>query len=137
MAIIQSKSSVLPLGMDLKKFDSYKKTSTNNIPVLLWNHRWEYDKNPTLFFESLFQLKAAGIAFKVIILGENYKQSPPIFAEAKEKLANKIIHFGYAKSFADYAKWLWHADILPTTSHQDFFGGSICLLYTSPSPRDS
>jgi glycosyltransferase involved in cell wall biosynthesis len=32
---------------------------------------------------------------------------------------------GYADSFKDYASWLWKAHILPVTSNQDFFGGSV------------
>ena len=40
-------------------------------------------------------------------------------------LANRVIQFGYVESFADYARWLWQADILPVTSHHDFFGASV------------
>ena len=47
------------------------------------------------------------------------------FQEAKERLASKIVKFGYADSFEEYAYWLWKSDILPVTSHQDFFGISI------------
>jgi hypothetical protein len=32
---------------------------------------------------------------------------------------------GYVDSFKDYAEWLWKANILPVTSNQDFFGGSV------------
>ena len=28
----------------------------NDCAVILWNHRWEYDKNPELFFTTLFDL---------------------------------------------------------------------------------
>ena len=47
------------------------------------------------------------------------------FAKAKEKLQSKILHWGYAESFDDYKKWMNRADILPVTSRQDFFGGSV------------
>ena len=43
---IKEKSEVLHLGMDLQKFDKYQKEK-NQKPLILWNHRWEYDKNPT------------------------------------------------------------------------------------------
>jgi hypothetical protein len=35
------------------------------------------------------------------------------------------LHWGYAETFQEYAEWLWRADILPVTSRQDFFGGSV------------
>ena len=129
---IKNKSSVLHLGLDLKRFDKYKLSAAkprtgfgDDIPTLLWNHRWEYDKNPDAFFNTLFQLKDKGIKFKLIVLGESYKNSPPIFKNAKKALINEIIHFGYADTFEQYATLLWQADISPVTSRQDFFGGSV------------
>ena len=132
---IRQKSSVLPLGMDLKKFDPYKAEKLNDIPIILWNHRWEYDKNPTSFFNVLFQLKKEKIDFRLVVLGKDYHKSPPIFAEAKNYLKNEILHFGYASDLATYAKWLWQADILPVTNIQDFFGGSIVeAIYCNTYP---
>ena len=122
---IKAKSEVLYLGMDLSKFDKFRVAKNNDVPTILWNHRWEYDKNPTEFFEILYELSELHFNFELIVLGENYAETPPIFAEAKEKLAKHIIHFGYAPDFETYARLLWQADILPVTSQQDFFGGSI------------
>ena len=127
---IAAKSEVLHLGMDLKRLDENEELSVLQLqtalpPVIGWNHRWEYDKGPDEFFETLFQLSDEGVDFRLIVLGEAYQKSPPIFAEAKEKLADKILHFGYAETFEEYAKWLWQIDFLPVTSRQDFFGGSV------------
>ena len=47
---IKEKSQVLYLGMNLSKFDQHKTQGQKN-PLVLWNHRWEYDKNPESFFE--------------------------------------------------------------------------------------
>ncbi|MGB1205430.1 MAG: tRNA-queuosine alpha-mannosyltransferase domain-containing protein [Chitinophagales bacterium] len=122
---IADKSEVLHLGMNLKKFDVYKMPKNEKLPLILWNHRWEYDKKPADFFRALYILKEKGLRFEVAILGENYNNKPACFEEAKTKLADEIVHFGYAESFEDYAHWLWKADILPVTSNQDFFGGSV------------
>jgi len=59
------------------------------------------------------------------VLGENFSQKPEVFITAEKTLAKHIIQFGYVDSFADYAKWIWRADILPVTSNQDFFGASV------------
>lgn len=122
---IRSKSQVLYLGMNLTKFDAWKTEKKNDVPHILWNHRWEYDKNPELFFETLYAISARGLDFKLIVLGEQYAESPPIFVDAKKRLQKHIIHFGYAPDFETYAKLLWQSDILPVTSQQDFFGGSV------------
>ncbi|MCX6199507.1 MAG: DUF3524 domain-containing protein [Bacteroidetes bacterium] len=124
---IQNKSSVLPLALDLKKFDEFKPSEIvkPNRAVILWNHRWEYDKNPERFFNALFEIDERGIDFKLIVMGEEYEKHPSIFDKAKEKLADKILHWGYVETFDEYCKWLWIADMLPVTSAQDFFGGSV------------
>lgn len=122
---ITTKSEVLHLGMDLRRFLPFREVNKPTEPVLLWNHRWEYDKNPDAFFHLLFRLKEEGIAFKLVVLGESFQKVPPIFEEAKKRLADEILHFGYAESFEAYAHWLWMADVLPVTSNQDFFGGSV------------
>lgn len=122
---IKEKSTVLYLGMDLKKFDAFNKQPSHNEPVILWNHRWEYDKNPELFFKILLRLKEENFTFKLVVLGQSYTKVPSIFNEVEKVFANQIIHFGYAKTFKEYAVLLWQSDILPVTSNQDFFGGSV------------
>ncbi len=123
---IRKKSRVLELGLDLRKFDQYKKPKPKtNTPLILWNHRWEYDKNPEGFFEVLKVIQQRGFDFQLAVLGEKYHKVPPVFEEARKCFHQKLVHFGYADSFADYAHWLWQADIIPVTNIQDFFGISI------------
>jgi len=125
---LAEKSSVLPLGLDLQRFDLYRPQPSPapcKTPLVLWNHRWEYDKNPEEFFRALFLLQDEGLAFEVAVLGESYRRYPSVFAEARQRLGKRIVHFGYADNFEDYARWLWHADLLPVHSHHDFFGASV------------
>ncbi len=125
--LIKAKSEVLHLGLDLARFDEFRSSDKEkqSAATILWNHRWEYDKNPEEFFETLFDLKEKDIAFNLVVLGEQNDVNPPIFDEAKEKLKDEILHWGYAETFEEYARWLWRVDILPVTSNQDFFGGSV------------
>ncbi|EDY83541.1 glycosyl transferase, group 1 family protein [Verrucomicrobiia bacterium DG1235] len=124
---ISTKSQALPLGLDLKAFDPYKpaQRKPNAVPLLLWNHRWEYDKNPKGFCKLLYKLLDRGIDFDVALLGDRFEEEPEYFREAREKLDHRIVAYGRADTFEDYAKWLWKADIIPVTSRQDFFGGSV------------
>lgn len=122
---IKKKSHILHLGMDLSKFDQYRAIKKSQKPLIIWNHRWEYDKNPEEFFGILGNLTNQGLDFEVAILGESYVKKPSIFQQAQQNLSEKIVHFGFAESFKQYAQWLWKGDILPVTSYQDFFGGSV------------
>lgn len=126
VSLIESKSRVLPLGMDLGKLHKAKPNKQpNKVPLILWNHRWEYDKNPELFFQTLIQLAEDGLNFEIAVLGEGYKKTPSIFAEVKAKLADRIIQWGFVEDQAEYISWLWKADIFPVTGIHDFFGRSV------------
>lgn len=132
---IQEKSQVLPLGLDLGSLNKKQVTPKPVHPVLLWNHRWEYDKNPEDFFRVLTQLKADGISFHLIVSGQSYQKKPKVFAKAKSELAPEIIHFGFAKNKFTYTELLHLADIVPVTSQQDFFGiSTVEAIYCNCHP---
>ena len=122
--VIRGKSHILHLGMDLRQFDNHRKGHGDE-PLILWNHRWEYDKNPTEFFNVLGKVREYGHNFKLAVMGENFNQYPDIFIEAHKSFKDQIVQWGYTESFTEYAQWLWKADILPVTSNQEFFGASV------------
>ncbi|NOY69200.1 MAG: DUF3524 domain-containing protein [Deltaproteobacteria bacterium] len=130
VAAIRARSRVLHLGVDLQKFDlpaisHPQKEKADRAPLIVWNHRWEYDKNPEEFFQALFALHERGMDFRVAILGESFRENYPIFKTARGILKDKIVHCGYVEDFAHYAHWLYRADIIPVTSNQEFFGASL------------
>ncbi len=132
---IREKSQVLSLGLDLQRFDEFRPSQLNEKSLIIWGHRWEYDKGPEEFFRALTILSERGLDFELVVLGENFSQKPEVFLTAEKTLSKHIVQFGYAESFADYAKWLWKADILPVTSNQDFFGASVVeALYCDSFP---
>ena len=74
--------------MDLKNFVKYKvEKSEDELPLILWNHRWEYDKNPALFFDALSQLT---VDFNLSVIGESFRNTPPLFDDAKEQFKDQI-----------------------------------------------
>lgn len=119
---IENKSKVLHLAMDLKGID---KNNSLTKPVLLWNHRWEYDKNPKTFYNAISRLKEEEVEFGLIVCGERTNKYPGVFDRIKEEFEEELIHFGFAESREDYGKLLNMANILPVTSNQDFFGVSV------------
>ena len=128
LPLLAAKSAVLHLGLDLRRLDLHRPEgpkTADKPPLILWNHRWEYDKGPEEFFAALYRLQEEGLEFELAVLGESYRKFPPVFVEARRRLGERIVQFGYADSFADYARWLWRADILPVTSNHDFFGASV------------
>lgn len=128
LAAIQARSQVLPVGLDLRRYNVHRPPVPRDPslpPLIVWNHRWEYDKNPDLFFAALDVLMAEGIAFRVAIVGENVRRDPAEFYAARERLGERVVRFGYVESFAEYARLLWEADVVVSTAYQDFFGISV------------
>ena len=119
---VYKKSKVLYPGINTIPKSNDKK---DNVLKILWNHRWEYDKDPETFFDTMFRLKDAGIPFQLVVLGEEKSTSPEIFKVAREKLKDEIISFGYAESYEEYKKLVAICDIQPVTSKHEFFGISV------------
>jgi len=123
--IIRAKSGILPPGIDFSSIDQTETQEHEDSPVILWNHRWEHDKNPELFFESLFNIDRAGLDFRLVLLGESFKNSPQIFHEARKRLSRRILHCGYVTSRKKYAHWLKRGDLVVSTAFHEFFGISV------------
>lgn len=121
---LHKRSSILPVGFDRAGFEAHQpaQSTPNDPPIILWNHRWEEDKNPGGFFHALYQLQEEKVAFQVVLLGENFVHEPPAFTEARERLRDHLLHYGYVEDFAAYVRWLWQADYVVSTAYHDFFG---------------
>ncbi|MCP5096646.1 MAG: DUF3524 domain-containing protein [Chloroflexi bacterium] len=121
---LQKKSAILPVGVDFQRLTHHTAQTDNDIPLILWNQRWEYDKNPEAFFELLYHLADEGVPFRLALCGQQYGKRPLIFTQALEKLADHIIHVGHADADL-YQSLLWQADVTISTAHHEFFGISI------------
>lgn len=138
--LIKAKSKVLHLGVNLSCFNAQNKLQTkrkslNEYALILWNHRWEYDKNPDLFFNTLLTLKQNGVKFKLAVVGEQFKRSPEIFGKVPKLFKDELIQFGFCKDEKEYIHYLQIADILPVTAIQDFFGISVVeAMYCNTIP---
>lgn len=140
VAAIRAKSQVLPVGVDLRRLDrgdtqvSRHETAGKSAPLILWNQRWEYDKNPAEFFRALYVLAERGLDFRVALCGQNYRLVPTEFEEARQRLGDRIEQYGYA-SDDDYAKILWQTDIVVSTALHEFFGVALVeALYCGAFP---
>lgn len=120
-AEIREKSTILHPALDFSRFPARSGTRVGP-PVVVWNHRWEHDKNPEEFFQALLGLAAEGREFGVLVLGESFRVQPEIFAQAKEALGERILHFGYLPARADYLQWLGQGDLVVSTARHEFYG---------------
>ena len=124
-ALIRERSRVLPPGIDFAAIDALKEPERDGPPVVVWNHRWEHDKNPEVFFDALLKLESEGVDYRLVVLGESFREHPPIFDEALKKLSDRVLYSGYAESRDEYAGWLKHGDIIVSTAGHEFFGMAV------------
>ena len=125
---IRQKSRVLYPGIDFSAIDrNFSRNNRNDRPVIVWNHRWEHDKDPETFFSALLKLQKDGVDFRLIVLGFHFDRRPKIFSLAEEQLRRdkRIIHFGYASSRDQYARLLCRGDLVVSTALHEFFGISM------------
>jgi len=122
---LYKKSNVLPIVIHLKHHDvTVDLPYTGSQPLILWNHRWEFDKNPDDFFNALITLRKEGYQFKLALLGEVYKNAPDSLTHGLDYFKDDILITGFMTK-ETYSSWLQAADILPVTSIHDFFGISV------------
>lgn len=126
VAQLREKSAILPVGIDLQRLNQGRpeRPPSSAPPLILWNQRWEYDKNPAAFFRALYAMAGEDIPFRLALCGERFRRRPAEFEEAAGRLADQIIHIGYAEE-ALYRKLLWEAAVTVSTADHEFFGISI------------
>jgi len=131
LPLLREKSQVLHLGLNLEGLDAVRpqaeaqRAKEPGPLILLWNHRWEYDKNPEAFFRVVNRLDDAGVPFRLILAGQTFNEQPAEFEKGFRRYADRVLHYGYAETFEDYAALLWRADLVVSTSIHEFFGVSM------------
>ncbi len=109
-------------------------------PLVVWNHRWEADRNPEEFLAAMERLDAManeGLApdFALVVAGQTYQARPAAFDRARERLAGRIERWGYVEPRAEYLETLARSKVVVSTSHHEFFGVSVMeAIYMGCAP---
>lgn len=124
----------VPIHSDHTSATRHKLRSGQPVKEIVWNHRWEYDKCPELFFNVLCKLADRGIAFKLHVMGQSFRNKPACFAQARQHLADRILTWGYQPK-EEYFRVLERADIVVSTAAHDFQGlGMLEAIHRSCVP---
>ncbi|MCA8955301.1 MAG: DUF3524 domain-containing protein [Planctomycetes bacterium] len=120
---IRGRSRVLGLPLDLGPVPRPEpRRAGGGGPVILWNHRWEHDKNPAELFGVLGEMAADGVPFRLLVCGQAFGDVPPEFALGRTRLAHRIEHWGFVADRAHYHALLRRADLAVSTAVHEFFG---------------
>jgi glycosyltransferase involved in cell wall biosynthesis len=94
-------------------------------PLIVWNHRWEFDKDPAAFFRVLARAGQAGARFRLALMGENFQVVPGEFIAARKRWAERIVQYGYVESRQEYYDLLGSGAVVVSTALQENFGISV------------
>ena len=123
---IRKKSRVVPPGVETGLFrEARARAPRREGPLrILWNHRWEADKEPGAFLEALARLAREGLPFEAVLAGPGAEDPGPELEERIRSLGRRVIHRGFAPPGA-YPELLASCDVVASTSRHDFFGMSV------------
>ena len=119
---IVRKSAVCYPGITVEHRPATVNPSEASWPLIIWNHRWEFDKAPGVFFAALRELIKRRCEFQVALLGENFTATPREFADARRDFGDRIVQYGYVANREEYRNWLARGDIIVSTAIQENFG---------------
>ncbi len=124
-------SQVIPVPIDTRelKQDPKKDKHDDSILEVIWNHHWEYDKGIELLLPLVKQVAAQQLPLRFHIVGEQFRQQPPQFAEINQTLAEHGARtgisrgsFGFVPERNDYLALLQRCDVVLSTALHDFQG---------------
>ncbi len=113
---LAAKSGVLPVPVE-----AVRSTAERDPRLILWNHRWEYDKAPELFCRALQQLAAQGHEFRLALLGKRSRRISPALAKIRQALASRILVDDWVQP-EPYRHLLAKASIAVSTAIHEFQG---------------
>ncbi len=95
--------------------------SPRQMPTVLWNQRWDHDKNPRSVMAALDACARDGLPFELIIAGDDQHNASTEIAELLPALERRIVHRGHLPSDR-YSEVLLRSDVVVSAADHEFFG---------------
>jgi glycosyltransferase involved in cell wall biosynthesis len=122
---IRARSTVVYPGCSFSREAHETVSEVREPPLIVWNHRWEHDKDPGSFFQALDALDDRGLDFRAALLGERYRRIPDVFERGLRRHGDRILQFGYVPSRDAYFDWLRRGTVVVSTALQENFGVAV------------
>jgi len=119
VARVAARSQVLGVPVDVPDVPGPPRAPEK---LITWNHRWEEDKDPDAFFAAMEALDARGVEFKMVVLGQSFREQPACFARASARLAHRVAHWGYLPHREAYLAMLARCRVVASTARHEFYG---------------
>jgi glycosyltransferase involved in cell wall biosynthesis len=124
-----ARSVVLPVPLDASLWQPRPTPGESDVLNIVWNHRWEFDKGPALLLAIVEALLQRRVRFRLHLLGQQFRQSPPEFGALQARLARWHAesnispgHTGFVAEQQAYRQLLARSDVVLSTALHDFQG---------------
>ncbi|GAB2881527.1 DUF3524 domain-containing protein [Microbulbifer echini] len=135
---IERKSQVLPVPLEdalfIKEFlevdftwnhrwpQGYQGEVTEDILIISWAARWEYDKGADRLLKILEGLKENKVKFLLNLMGQSFRNSPEEFERIKQEFSQNLLVVGYVESEQLYRQTLRNSHVFLSTAYHEFQG---------------
>lgn len=117
---LANRSRVLPVGLEVA---THAAAAPAREPLkLVWNHRWEQDKGPDRLLAFLQALDRRGLAFRISVLGQQFRRQPPAFATIQDQFGDRLDAFGHEPDRNRYRQRLAESHLVLSTALHEFQG---------------
>ncbi len=118
-ARLEARAELLPVPVK-----PIKPAKSRDHGLIVWNHRWEYDKSPERFATAVMALDALGLDFRLALLGKRAERVPEPLARLRNELPQRIVADGHLPR-GEYESLLGRAGIVVSTAVHEFQGLSV------------
>ncbi len=113
---LEAKCRILPVPVNPVPLSDQKDDR-----LVVWNHRWEYDKDPELFAAAMLALAERGVDFRLALLGSRPADPPAALVKLRRRLDERIVADGKLAR-REYEQVLGRSAIAVSTARHEFQG---------------
>ncbi len=117
---LADRTAVVPVGVDLEPF-SEPAVPDGGPPIVLWNHRWEPDKDPAAFVSAVDRLVRDGVGFRLVLAGDHGDSGAPEYDDLLRRHTDRVEAAGPFDP-PTYNELVRRADVVVSTAVHEFFG---------------
>lgn len=117
-----SKSAVVPVPIHVPEQHDNTRTETLKI---LWNHRWEWDKNPELLEAIIRRCDQLKLNVQFNVTGQQFRQIPEAFDRIKKDCPHLLRQIGFIKEIDEYRRRVSECDVVLSTAIHEFQGVAV------------
>ncbi|MFT5051672.1 MAG: glycosyltransferase involved in cell wall biosynthesis [Chlamydiales bacterium] len=125
LAEVLARAAIVGPGIDWEEIPLGPGAGAGSPLRVLFNHRWEHDKDPAAFLTAIAALRDAGQPVEIVALGQDFSRVDATTAALLEQLSDCIARRGFVEDRAAYLDLLGTCDVVVSTARHEFYGISI------------